>query len=672
MEAIDPAAVALPDWYQPNAGRAADPAMVIVSQADGGGLRAAHVSHRRWALPALGAAAACTLYPRTMYRCLPLHHPAGLLVSARRRGRPAARLSLATRFDPDVFWSEVRSYGATVVFYAGEMGRELLRAPATPAERNTPLRLFAGSGMRADAWRPQPSAPAWRARFYAATEGALVLANAAGDKVGALGRPLPGSSEVALFVRRLRRGRPRARPRRPRAARGRRRAWRARRPPRQRPRRDFEGDPRGARRPRSGRRVARHGRPRAPRPRRRLLVRRPHHRRDPHRGRPRAEPAHRGRALRRPRGRARRGLRRPRPRRAARRRPRSPRRRRRPARRRNTRPPRRRSPTQPSPRTSLPPCSRASSTCAPPPHDGGLSPAENSPPAGAQPLSPSPTPASPACEGGAASPGRTHALARRRATRIRHAIRPDEATPGPAWRPWTPVPGGVRLEGERMVPTTPTEQRTMPSSWPSSQNGQHHHRRPPPAPALPPQDATLPPARVTRPPRGLPRRPPPRIRNGRRPRRIAAAPTTSPSRTSSPLALYGAWVDVAPYGRVCSWPTRRPATTSGPTRPTDRGPRTTTAPGSSRASTRRSGAGPPTTTAAGSTRRRIGSGCRARSGRPRGSSSAAAAATSAGRRWARRAWVVPEDRWVFVDHAASLIPPCSRTASRRSASTSPS
>ncbi len=36
--------------------------------------------------------------------------------------------------------------------------------------------------------------------FYASTEGALVLANAAGDKVGALGRPLPGSSDVVLLA----------------------------------------------------------------------------------------------------------------------------------------------------------------------------------------------------------------------------------------------------------------------------------------------------------------------------------------------------------------------------------------------------------------------------------------------------------------------------------------
>jgi putative long chain acyl-CoA synthase len=34
--------------------------------------------------------------------------------------------------------------------------------------------------------------------FYASTEGTLVLANASGEKVGALGRPLPGSTEAAV------------------------------------------------------------------------------------------------------------------------------------------------------------------------------------------------------------------------------------------------------------------------------------------------------------------------------------------------------------------------------------------------------------------------------------------------------------------------------------------
>ncbi len=94
----------------------------------------------------------------------------------------------------------MRRYGATVVFYAGEMCRALVDAPHSPGDRNNPVRLFAGSGMRADVWRRLVDrfGPLGVLEFYASTEGNAVLANAAGDKVGALGRPLPGSSELAL------------------------------------------------------------------------------------------------------------------------------------------------------------------------------------------------------------------------------------------------------------------------------------------------------------------------------------------------------------------------------------------------------------------------------------------------------------------------------------------
>jgi putative long chain acyl-CoA synthase len=201
MEAIDPGAVVVPAWYHPNPGLAHELAMVVVARGEHG-LRAAQITHARWALSALGAAAACTLTSAdTVYCCLPLHHPAGLLVSVGGALVSGSRLALATRFEPGVFWSEVQVYGATVVFYAGEMARELMRAPPVAAERSSPLRLFAGSGMRADVWRELLDRTGVGVlEFYASTEGALVLANAAGDKVGALGRPLPGSSEVALLA----------------------------------------------------------------------------------------------------------------------------------------------------------------------------------------------------------------------------------------------------------------------------------------------------------------------------------------------------------------------------------------------------------------------------------------------------------------------------------------
>ncbi len=317
--------------------------MVIVARGEGGGLRAARITNRRWALSALGAAAACTLTSAdTVYCCLPLHHPAGLLVSVGGAVVGGSRLALAPRFEPSVFWTEVQAYGATVVFYAGEMGRELLRAPATPAERGSPLRLFAGSGMRADAWRRLTARTGVGVlEFYASTEGALVLANAAGDKVGALGRPLPGSSEVALLTYDFARGEIA----RDALGRGRRAA---------------DGEP-GVLAARLGSRPSASSPPchrvargvfeagdawlttgdLARRDRgRRLLVRGPPRRRDPHERRPGAEPPPGGHPLRAARGGARRRLRRPRrgdPCRGARRRrgpaPRRPARRRRPLRR---------------------------------------------------------------------------------------------------------------------------------------------------------------------------------------------------------------------------------------------------------------------------------------------------------------------------------------------------
>ncbi len=201
MEAIDPEAVELPAWYRPNPGRAADLAMLIVTVDRGGRGRAAGITNRRWAVSAYGAAAACTLTPKdTVYACLPLHHAAGLLVTVGGALVGGARLALATRFEPDVFWNEVRRYGASVVFYAGEMCRQLVDAAPSPAERNNPLRLFAGSGMRADVWQRviERFGPVGVLEFYASTEVNLVLANASGKKIGSVGRSLPGSNDKTL------------------------------------------------------------------------------------------------------------------------------------------------------------------------------------------------------------------------------------------------------------------------------------------------------------------------------------------------------------------------------------------------------------------------------------------------------------------------------------------
>jgi len=201
MESIDPASVTLPAWFRPDAGRARDLAMIFVTSGKHEPPRAMRITNRRWAFSALGAAAAATLTTRdTVYCCLPLHHPSGTLVAAHSALIGGSRLALASRFAPETFWDEVRRYGVSVVYYAGEMCRRLVDADPVLGEKNNPVRLFAGSGMRPDVWRQLVDrfGPVGVLEFYASTEASTVLANAAGKKIGSVGRPLPGSPEVAI------------------------------------------------------------------------------------------------------------------------------------------------------------------------------------------------------------------------------------------------------------------------------------------------------------------------------------------------------------------------------------------------------------------------------------------------------------------------------------------
>lgn len=202
LEAIDPARVDLPTWYRPNPGRADELALVLFTAGRRDGEpRAARITNRRWAASALGAAAAAKLTSQdTVYCCLPPHHAAGMLAALGGAMVGGSRLALAPSFEPATFWDDVRRYGATVVFHAGEMLRALLAAPPSPADHQHPLRLFAGSGLRARPWRELEKrfAPARVLEFYASTEGNCLLANDEPAKVGAVGKPLPGTSELAL------------------------------------------------------------------------------------------------------------------------------------------------------------------------------------------------------------------------------------------------------------------------------------------------------------------------------------------------------------------------------------------------------------------------------------------------------------------------------------------
>jgi putative long chain acyl-CoA synthase len=200
MEQIDPEAVELPGWYQPNPGHAADLAFIVFT-GEGEHTRMHRITNRRWAMSAFGTASSAALTASdTVYSSTPLYHPSGLMMSIGGAIAGGARLALATTFDPATFWEEARRYGVTVGSYTWTMLRELVNAPVNPGERHHSVRLFIGSGMPTGLWQRVQTrfTPARVLEFYAATEAGAILVNLSGAKPGSMGRPLPGSAEVRI------------------------------------------------------------------------------------------------------------------------------------------------------------------------------------------------------------------------------------------------------------------------------------------------------------------------------------------------------------------------------------------------------------------------------------------------------------------------------------------
>jgi len=201
MERIDPDAVELPGWYEPNPGLARDLAFILFTRT-GGHTEPKLITNHRWALSAFGTASAAALTSRdTVYCITPLHHPSGLLTSVGGAVAGGSRIALSRGFDPDQFDTEVLRYGVTVVSYTWTLLRELVVRPQAEGDGpRYPIRLFMGSGMPRGLWRRvlERYTNAKVLEFYASTEGDAVLANLSGAKAGAKGRPLPGSAEVKL------------------------------------------------------------------------------------------------------------------------------------------------------------------------------------------------------------------------------------------------------------------------------------------------------------------------------------------------------------------------------------------------------------------------------------------------------------------------------------------
>ncbi|MGO8936236.1 MAG: AMP-binding protein, partial [Mycobacterium sp.] len=200
LDRLDLSGAPLPRWYRPNPGQASDLAFVFFSTT-GGRRVVKEVTNHRWALSAYGTATAGALGHRDTIYCLtPLHHPSGLMVGLGGAVAGGSRIALTRGVDPTRFADEVHRYGVTVVSYTWAMLLELVDATSPELQDHHPIRLFIGAGMPIGLWHKVADrfAPARVLEFYASTEGDALLANVAGTKIGAKGRPLPGSAAIRL------------------------------------------------------------------------------------------------------------------------------------------------------------------------------------------------------------------------------------------------------------------------------------------------------------------------------------------------------------------------------------------------------------------------------------------------------------------------------------------
>ncbi|MGJ0120988.1 alpha/beta fold hydrolase [Williamsia sp. MIQD14] len=200
MEQIDPDRVEVPSWYRSDPGLASDLAFILFTGADGA-LQKWPISNHRWAMSAFGAASAASLTDNDTVYCLtPLHHASGLLTTLGATVVGGSRIALSSGIGPESFAREVYRYGITVVSYTWTMMRDIVRDTDLAITDHNPIRLFIGSGMPAGLWDDvvERFPDAGVIEFYATSDGAAILANISGGKVGSVGRPLPETNRVRV------------------------------------------------------------------------------------------------------------------------------------------------------------------------------------------------------------------------------------------------------------------------------------------------------------------------------------------------------------------------------------------------------------------------------------------------------------------------------------------
>ena len=182
-----------------------DTALYIYTSGTTGMPKAAKVTHARARtyMRAFAGATAATDKDIT-FNVLPLYHSTGGLVGIGPALLNGGRLVLRKRFSASNFWPDVKTSGATLFVYIGELCRYLVNCPENPDERSHKLRLAFGNGLRPDVWndfQKRFGVPEIL-EFYGSTEGNVSLFNFDG-KPGAIGRA-PGFLKKQINFRLVR------------------------------------------------------------------------------------------------------------------------------------------------------------------------------------------------------------------------------------------------------------------------------------------------------------------------------------------------------------------------------------------------------------------------------------------------------------------------------------
>jgi len=177
-------------------------ALLIYTSGTTGLPKAARITHAR-ARTYMRAFAGCTEATEkdVTFNVLPLYHSTGGLVGIGPALLNGGRLVLRKRFSSTHFWADVKSSGATLFVYIGELCRYLVNAPEQPGERDHKLRLAWGNGLRPDVWDEfqKRFAVPRILEFYGSTEGNVSVFNFDG-KAGAIGR-VPGFLKKQINIR---------------------------------------------------------------------------------------------------------------------------------------------------------------------------------------------------------------------------------------------------------------------------------------------------------------------------------------------------------------------------------------------------------------------------------------------------------------------------------------